>query len=692
MTRFAATTSGAPRRAVMLAADAAVPAVMLLAVLAVLVPLPASLVDLLLAANLAVSAIALVGALSARSPLEMSVFPTFLLAATLVRLVLNISTTRLILTRAFVEGDVAAGEVVRAFGEFVSGNSLVVGGVIFAIIAVIQFVVITAGSTRTGEVAARFALDALPGRQMAIDTEVQAGTITREQARAMRQDLQRHADFFANMDGASRFVRGEAVAGVIITMVNLVGGLAIGVGQHGMPVARAVDVYSKLTIGDGLVSALPALLVSVATGLLISRSSQSMDLAAELRRQFVARPVVLVVTAAFLAVLACTRLPAAPLAGIAIGLAALAWHVGRARPAGPSADARESEAGPQEKEGAASLAEELVAEETVVVELGRGLLHLIAGAEAPLPKRMSTLRSALASDLGVVLPKVVHRDEPSIDAQSYRVRIMGEPVASGEIVQGRVFAIFEADSEMLEGVEAPDPAGDHAGVWIAPRQIAQARRSNATVLDAADVVTRAVEGAVRRNADAVLTRETVSRLVESVRASQPAVVEGVIPEIVSIPLVHRTLQLLVREGVPIRPLGGVLELLADHAALSPEPGALAERVRQGLARTICRRARDPRGRLSVVRLAPPMLDGLIAADGRLRRPDAKLVSEIRRAARSGGGEACRPVVVPAAVRRQVRESLVRSLPGLVVLSEEEIAEEPSIDVFVTLGGESLKAA
>ncbi len=679
-------------RAAAVAADAFLPAVMLLAVLVVLVPVPAGLVDLFLAANLAISTLALVGALAARSPLEMSVFPTFLLGATLVRLVLNISTTRLILTRAAVEGDAAAGEVVRAFGEFVSGNSVVVGAVIFAIIAVIQFVVITAGATRTGEVAARFALDGLPGRQMAIDTEVQAGTVTREQARAMRLDLQRHADFFANMDGASRFVRGEAVASVVITIVNIVGGLAIGVGQHGMPVGRAVDVYSRLTIGDGLVSAVPSLLVSIATGLLISRSSQTVDLSGELRRQFAARPLVLVITAAFLAVLAFTKLPFLPLAAVACVLVAVAWQSGRKGPAAPEPSAAQD--GPRESSAAGSITAELLAEEIVVVEVGRGLVHLVAGPEAPLPRRSATLRAALASDLGIVLPKIVFRDEASLEPQSYRVRIAGEPVWDGELLQGKALAVGRtAEEQPIEGIEADDPAGGRKGVWIAPRQVAQARRQGATVLDAPDVVARAVESAARRHADAMLTRGGVSQLIEGLRAAQPAAVDGIVPEQLPLALVHRTLQLLVREGVPIRPLSGVLELMADHAPAAADAAALAEMVRLGLSRTICRRLRDEQGRLSVVRLSEATVAGLVEAASTRGKPDAKALAAIRRAVSAGGERSSpRPVVVPGRVRRQVRDLLVKSIAGAVVLAEEELADETTADVFATVGDELARAA
>jgi flagellar biosynthesis protein FlhA len=386
--------------------DYLVPATILLAVLVVLAPVPAPVVDLLLAANLTVSVLALLGALAARTPLEMSVFPTFLLGATLVRLVLNISTTRLILSRAAIDGTGAAGEVVEAFGQFVSANNIVVGGVIFAIIAIVQFIVITAGATRTSEVAARFTLDGLPGRQMAIDSEVSAGTITREQARGLRLELQRQADFFASMDGASRFVRGEAVASVIITLVNLIGGLAIGMLQHGMALPKAVDVYSRLTIGDGLVGAVPSLFVAVATGLLISRSTQAVDLSQELGRQFVARPHVLLITAAFLGVLSLTGMPFVPLAGMAVLTLVGAYLLARSGRGTAAASAA-----PQEPTRSNEKLADVLTDDRIVVELGRGLLGLVSGAGAPLLEKAQALRSAVAADLGVVVPAIAFKDD-----------------------------------------------------------------------------------------------------------------------------------------------------------------------------------------------------------------------------------------------------------------------------------------
>ncbi|NDC53468.1 MAG: hypothetical protein EBZ74_04045 [Planctomycetia bacterium] len=650
MAQSIGTTALVPPAAPVRALDYAVPAVILLAVLVVLAPLPPAVVDLLLAANLTVSILALLGALAARTPLEMGVFPTFLLGSTLVRLVLNIATTRLILSRAALDGADAAGEVVQAFGAFVSANNLVVGGVIFAIIAVVQFVVITAGSTRTSEVAARFALDGLPGRQMAIDTEANAGTISRDDARALRLDLQRQADFFASMDGASRFVKGEAVAGVIITLVNLVGGLLIGVVQHGMPVAKAVDVYSRLTIGDGLVSAVPALFVSVATGLLISRSSQALSLPQELGRQFTARPHVLALTGVFLAALAVTGLPAMPLGALAALSFAAAWLLrSRRRAAAAARSAGASSPAPAE-----TLAG-VLADERIVFEVGRGLVPLVSGP-APLVARTQAVRSAAAADLGVVVPPVAFRDDLALPPLGYRITIAGEPVRETEL-----------------------PVG------LGPAE------------ERCEALAAALAGAVRERADALLTRDAVARLVESLRAAQPAVVGQIVPEVLSLAKIHRTLQCLLREGLPIRPLAEVLERMADHAADAAEPARLAEVVRSGLLPALCRRVRDPDGRLVVVRLTDAAAAALLAdpAD----RPEsggaaARIAAELRRSVRPRLDRgAAAVVVVPGASRGPLRDRLLRRIPGVVVLAAAEVAAEPRVEVFATIGGtESARAA
>jgi flagellar biosynthesis protein FlhA len=690
MSQSVATSVSVPRGAAAHVLDYAIPAVILLALLVVLAPVPAPVVDLMLAANLTVSVLALLGALAARTPLDMSVFPTFLLGSTLLRLVLNIATTRLVLSRAAVEGADAAGQVVQAFGEFVAANNIVVGGVIFAIIAVIQFVVITAGSTRTSEVAARFALDALPGRQMAIDAEAQAGTVSRDEARRMRLELQRQADFFASMDGASRFVRGEAVASVVITFVNLVGGLAIGVVQHGMPLPKAIDVYSRLTIGDGLVSAVPSLLISVATGLLISRSSQAVDLSREMGRQFVSRPHVLVITAVFLGLLSLTGLPFLPLAGMAVAVAAAAWLTGRSRASSPSSAARPAGSNPAETRAAArpTTAAELLGDERIVLEVGRGLVSLIAGPVGPLPERIAALRSAVAADLGLVMPQVSMRDDLAIEARSFRVTIAGETAVEAELPAGMLL-VLPAPGGVIEGTQngeqgtVIEPLSGRRGTWLGHAQAETAGRRGATVLDESDCIARGVEAAVRRHADRLLSRDAVARLVESLREVQPAVVEQAVPGVLTIARIQRTLQCLLRDGVPIRPLAELLEIMTDHAAEAAEPAQLAEIVRRSLVRSICRRARDPQGRLVAVRLEQPAIDAFVRADG---PPPQRLLAELRRAVRPVVERGARPlVVVPAAVRQRMRDLLTRHLPDVQVMAVEELAAEERVDVFATLG-------
>ena len=663
--------------------DYALPAAILLAVLVVLAPVPPAVVDLLLAANLTVSVLALLGALAARTPLEMSVFPTFLLGATLVRLVLNIATTRLILSRAAVDGPAAAGRVVEAFGEFVAANNLVVGAVVFAIIAVVQFLVITAGSTRTSEVAARFALDGLPGRQMAIDSDVQAGAISREEGRQARLDLQRQADFFASMDGASRFVAGEAKASVIITLVNLIGGLAIGMLEHGMPADKALGAYARLTIGDGLTSAVPALFVSVATGLLISRSSQAVDLSREFGRQFTARPQVLAITGVFLALLALTDLPFLPLAG----MAALSF-LGAYLPARRGRAER-----PEDLTDVAprpALAD-VIADEQLAVGLGAGLVELVAGKAAPLLERTVALRTAVAADLGIVVPQVSFRDDPALPPRGFTITVAGDLVHEGELQAGRLLVLPSA-GETVDGLDTADPLSGRRGVWASHAAADAARDRGATVFDDVDCVSRSLEAVVRRHADRLLSRDATSRLVESLRASQPALIEQVVPEVLSVAKIQRTLQCLLQEGVPARPLAEIIEVMADHAAEAAEPRQLAEIVRRRLAGNIRRRARDPEGRLTAVRLAGGAAEALASppAGGRAA---ARLVAEIRRATRPAierGGAAV--IVVPAERRRPVRDALARTLPELLVLAEEEVADEPRLEIFATIGTEEAARA
>ncbi|MFM7290027.1 MAG: FHIPEP family type III secretion protein, partial [Planctomycetia bacterium] len=483
-------------------------------------------------------------------------------------------------------------------------------------------------------------------------------------------------------------------------------GLAIGVVQHGMPVQRAIEIYSRLTIGDGLTSAVPSLFVSVATGLLISRSSQAVDLSRELGRQFVSRPHVLVITAVFLGILSLTDLPFVPLAAMAVAMAAAAWFIGRRAKqprSAPRADSlSDTQAVATPKPGTG---DELLADERIVVELGRSLLGLLAPAAAGgtpglLAERAAAVRSGVAADLGLVVPSIAMRDDLSLPDRGYRVTIAGDVATMAEIPTGRLLVVPPV-GEVVDEDDASGPADAHAGAvdpltgrrgaWLGHAQAETARRRGAAVHGDAECIARAIEAAVRRHGDRLLSRDAVARLIESLRATQPAVVEQVVPGVLTIARVHRTLQCLLRDGVPIRPLAELLEIMADHAAEAVEPGQLAEIVRRSFARSICRRARDSRGRLVVVRLEEPAIDAIVAAAG---RPPVHMLAELRRAVRPVVERGARPVIaVPGAVRLRVRDALARHLHDVQVLAAEELADEDRVEVFASIGGgEVLRAA
>jgi flagellar biosynthesis protein FlhA len=488
------------------------------------------------------------------------------------------------------------------------------------------------------------------------------------------------------------------VASVIITAINLLGGLAIGVVEHGMPVEKALNIYSRLTIGDGLSSSIPALFISVATGLLISRSSQSVDLSREFGRQFTAKPHVLAITGVFLALLSLGGLPFLPLAGMAAVTLAAAVILGRrprresdgdVEPEDEFASVAPAKAGPRARTAAqkATPVSDILADDRVVVELGSGLVGLVAG-NGPLLEAVSGLRTSLATDLGIVLPQVAFRDDLALPARGFRISVAGDTVAEELIPAGRMLAVLPPGmSSPVDGDAAVDPLSGRTGTWVGHAQAETCRLRGANVLDDAGIVARTLESAVRRRADRLLTRDAANRLVESLRAAQPAVVDQIVPDVLSVARIQRTLQCLLREGVPIRPLAELLELMSDHAAEAAEPWQLAEIVRRRLAGTICRRARDPEGRLTAVRLAGAAVDAITtSARGSAPRVSAKLVGEVRRAVRTAVERGGQPVLlVPASARRLVREALGRHLPDLVVLADEETHDESRLEVFATVG-------
>jgi flagellar biosynthesis protein FlhA len=674
--------------------DLVLPVAIIASVVVILVPLPAAMMDVLLSANVAVAVLILLTTIYVRTPLEFSVFPTMLLATTLARLVLNVATTRLILSNAGTQGDLAAGHVILAFADFVAGGGeLVVGTIIFTIIILIQFVVITKGATRISEVAARFALDGMPGKQMAIDADLNAGIIDEREAQSRRADITRQADFYGAMDGASKFVRGDAIAGILITIINVVGGLIIGVAQFGMSFGDAAHLYTRLSIGDGLVSQVPAFLISLAAGLLVTRSTQSVNLPHEFLRQVFSRSQALAVTGGFLALLIFTGLPKIPLItllGACLGIASmLNKREAKSVKEAESKAAEEKAAKPKEER-----VEDFLTVDPMELELGVGLIRLAdPNRGGDLLDRVQRVRQNMAGDIGILLPKVRIRDNMRLDAQSYRIKIADMPVAQGEIEPGRMLAIDSGvTTGKVDGIPTKDPAFGTDAKWIDPSLSTQAEMYGFTVVEPGAVLATHLTEVCRRHADEILTRDATKHLVDELKKTSPAVVDGLIPSPMSVAEVQGILQMLLREHVSVRQLGLILETLGDHAPRSKDPILLTEYVRHRLARQICTRYRNADAELYVVALDPALEDRIRAGyehteRGMFIRLSPQMVEQINRAI----GEQVEKlatshhtpiVLVSPQIRAAVKRLTETQLPQLVVLSFNEVTRDTKI---VTVG-------
>ncbi len=505
------------------ARDLILPLCIVASVVVILVPVPSPVMDVLLAANVTVAVIVLLTTIYVRTPLEFSVFPSLLLATTLARLVLNVATTRLILTEAGSKGMLAAGGVVKSFGEFVSGDKLAVGLIIFAIIVVIQFVVITKGATRISEVAARFALDGMPGRQMAVDADLNSGLIDNAEAQRRRHDITRQADFFGAMDGASKFVRGDAVAGVMITLINIVGGLAIGIFEYRMDVGEAASLFTRLTIGDGLVTQVPAFLISLAAGVLVTRSSSDENLPSQFLAQLFSRPQVLIVAAGFVAILAFTNLPTVPLLGIGASCTALAVVLSRRQRAAEQAATQTESA----KNAPVERVEDYLAIDPMELEIGVGLIRLADPKQGGnLLDRIARVRQSVASELGLVMPKVRVRDNMGLDRDQYRIKIADVAVAEGIVYPHMLLAMASGPTTgKVHGLSIREPVYDRPATWIEPQLRQQAERYGYSVVDPATVLATHLTEVVRQHADEILSRDATRHLIEELRKASPAVVE-----------------------------------------------------------------------------------------------------------------------------------------------------------------------
>lgn len=673
--------------------DLVLPVGIIASVLVILVPMPSELIDLLLAINITVSVIVLLTTIYVRTPLEFNIFPTMLLATTLGRLVLNVASTRLILTHARTEGMDAAGGVIRAFGEFVAGDQIVVGIIVFVIIVVIQFVVITKGATRISEVAARFALDGMPGKQMAIDADLNAGIIDDKEAQRRREEVAQQADFFGAMDGASKFVRGDAIAGIIITLVNVLGGFVIGVVQYRMDIAESAEVFTKLSIGDGLVSQVPAFLTSLAAGLLTTRSSQKQNLPMVFLQQLFSNPQTLIVAGGFVAVLVLTNLPKIPLLAIGAGCGGLALMLSRKQKSEEAKAVTDAKAAEAATKPAEERIEDFLSVDPMEIEIGAGLIRLANPKQGgDLLPRITAVRQGVANDIGIILPKVRVKDFTRLGEYQYRIKISGNVVATGEVLPGKFLAIDSgATTGKVPGIETRDPAFNQPAVWIDSGLRERAQMMGYTTVEPTAVLATHLQEVVRRHADELLTRDATKHLLDELKKTSPAVVDELVPSPMKISDVQQVLQMLLREEVSIRNLSTILETLGDWATKTKDPVFLTEYVRNRLSRTISSRYRDAENRMHVLTLDPALEDRIAAGvehserglfvrlqPAVVERVCERISGELTKLTRGGK----RPLVlVSPQIRAGLKLMTSGNLPRLHVLSFNEVTRDTKVDIL-----------
>ena len=664
--------------------DLVLPIGLIACVLVILLPLPAAVIDVLLTVNITLAIVVLVTTLYVKTPLEFSVFPTLLLTTTLGRLVLNVATTRLILSQGGSSKTHAAGQVIQAFGEFVAGDRILVGIIIFLILVVIQFVVITKGSTRISEVAARFSLDGMPGRQMAVDADLNAGLIDQPEALRRREEIVRQSDFYGAMDGASKFVRGDAIAGIVIILVNIVAGLIIGVTEFDLSLTEAASLFTKLTIGDGLVSQIPAFLIALAAGLLVTRSTQRTNLPVEFLHQLFSRPKALAVAGTFVAVLVFTNLPTVPLLTIGSSCFGLALLLTKQQQ--QEQLRQEAPTVPAEKR-----IEEYLAVDPMEIELGVSLIRLADPKRGGnLLQEIAQIRKTVASEIGIVLPKIRVRDNMQLEDRDYRIKLDDNVVASGSLMPHSQLAITSSQTKVaLPGKEVREPVRGQPAVWISRDQELPAQEAGCRLLSPTHVLTGHLQDVVHKHADELLTRDATKHLIDELAVSSPTLVDELVPQVLHLGQIQQVLQMLLREGIPLRPLRQILEALSDQATKTNDLRSLCEFVRERLARTISARYRDSEQRLHVITL-DPLLEERIRTGTELteRGLSVRLTTPVTTGiCREISNQVERtldlvkPVVVLVSpqIRATLKQLTARRLPRLVVLSYNEVTADTRIE-------------
>ncbi|HOT28053.1 MAG TPA: flagellar biosynthesis protein FlhA [Candidatus Ozemobacteraceae bacterium] len=643
------------------------------------VPLPAFVLDVMLALNIALALIILLVSVYTKDALEFSVFPSLLLLATVFRLGLNVSTTRLILM-----GEGAKISIVKSFGTFVVGGNYVVGAVIFSIIVVFLFVVVTKGSERVAEVAARFTLDAMPGKQMSIDADLNAGIIDNDEARRRRRNIEREADFYGAMDGASKFVKGDAIAGIIIIIINVIGGFVIGVLMRGESLMDALQTYTLFTVGDGLVTQIPSFLIATASGLVVTRASSESNLGVELTQQLVSNPKVLGVASIMMGFLGLIPgLPKASFIFLSAVFGAIAWitHTVSEEEIQQKADDEKKEAAatPTKPEDVSSL----LSIDQLELEIGYNLIPLVDSNQGgDLLNRITLIRRQIAIDLGLVVPPIRIRDNIQLPPSVYVIKIKGVEVDRYEIIPDQLLAMNAGTvTSPLTGIEVVEPAFGLPAIWISQSGRERAEMAGYTVVDPSTVIATHLTEVIRKNAHDILGRQELQSLLESVKASYPLIVDDVIPKVVTHSLLLKVLQNLLREGVSIRNMVTILESLADCEGIR-EADSLTEIVRQGLSRHICKSLVDQAGMLNVISLDPRLeqllTQSLQKVEGSVQlaldpKIATNLLGKIKERIEEVMQEGRSPILLcSAALRLCLKRFTERMAPRLTILSYNEI--------------------
>lgn len=680
--------------------------ILLLAMLAMMtLPIPPFLLDVLFTFNIALSIVVLLVCVYALRPLDFAVFPTILLVATLLRLALNVASTRVVLLHGH-DGHGAAGKVIQAFGEVVIGGNYVVGVVVFAILMIINFVVVTKGAGRISEVSARFTLDAMPGKQMAIDADLNAGLIEQEEAKKRRSEVAQEADFYGSMDGASKFVRGDAIAGLLILFINLIGGVAIGMIQHSMSFGDAGKVYALLTIGDGLVAQLPSLLLSTAAAIMVTRVSSSEDMGQQVNRQMFASPKALAISAAIL--IAMGAVPGMPHVSF-IGLGALAgaaaywiWHrQNKAKQVAEQEVQRQQELLPaQRAQEVKELGwDDVTPVDMVGLEVGYRLIPLVDRNQGgQLLARIKGVRKKLSQELGFLMPSVHIRDNLDLLPNAYRLTLMGVSVAEAEIYPDRELAINPGQVfGSLNGIAGKDPAFGLEAVWIEPGQRDQAQSLGYTVVDASTVVATHLNQVLHKHAHELLGHEEVQQLLQLLARSSPKLAEELVPGLISLSSLLKVLQALLQEQVPVRDIRTIAEAIANVAPRSQDPGAMVAAVRVALSRAIVQSIVGLEPELPVITLEPRLEqillnsmqkagqgseDGMLLEPGMAEKLQRSLIESAQRQEMLG-----KPAILLVAgpIRSMMSRFARMAVPSMHVLAYQEIPDNKQVTIVATVG-------